>query len=103
MLEDDIEMYPGEPCIVFFSKGKLLFDLHCIQICIQYKMKKKTLTKRLRELGWWKYGEGGSHEKWTNGEQKTVVTRHAEINEYTAEAIVKTAQTSPCKTRKDRT
>lgn len=68
---------------------------------IEYE--KKILIKRLQELGWWKYGEGGSHEKWTNGEQKTAVPRHAEINEYTAEAIVKTALANPGNKRKDRT
>ena len=65
-------------------------------------MKKKLLIKRLRELGWWKYGEGARHEKWTNGEQKTVVPRHAEINEHTAEGIVKAARANPGTTRKDR-
>ncbi len=48
-------------------------------------------------------GEGGSHEKWTSGEQKIPVPRHTEINEYTAEAIVKTAQTNPGVKRKERT
>jgi predicted RNA binding protein YcfA (HicA-like mRNA interferase family) len=66
-------------------------------------MKKKFLVKRLRDLGWWKYGQGGSHEKWTNGEQKTVVPRHAEINERTAKAIIKTARANPGMPRKDRT
>ena len=66
-------------------------------------MKKKILVKRLQELGWWKYGEGGSHEKWTSGEQKIPVPRHTEINEYTAEAIVKTAQANPGLKRKERT
>jgi len=64
-------------------------------------MKKKLLIKRLRDLGWWKYGEGGRHEKWTNGAQVTVVPRHAEINEHT-EAIVKAARANPGTTRKDR-
>jgi predicted RNA binding protein YcfA (HicA-like mRNA interferase family) len=66
-------------------------------------MRKKILIKRLQELGWWKYGEGGSHEKWTNGEQKAVISRHTEVNEYTAEAIVKTAQVNPGNKRKGRT
>jgi len=66
-------------------------------------MKKKFLVKRLRDLGWWKYGQGGSHEKWTNGEQKTVVPRHAEINELTAKAIIKTARANPGMPRKDQT
>ncbi|MBM4310633.1 MAG: type II toxin-antitoxin system HicA family toxin [Deltaproteobacteria bacterium] len=66
-------------------------------------MMKKFLVKRLRDLGWWKYGQGGSHEKWTNGEQKTVVPRHAEINELTAKAIIKTARANPGMPRKDQT
>jgi len=52
-------------------------------------------VKRLQAFGWWKYGEGSNHEKWTNGEQKLPVPRHTEINEYTAAAILKTAQANP--------
>jgi predicted RNA binding protein YcfA (HicA-like mRNA interferase family) len=60
-------------------------------------MKKRELIKRLKEFGWWKYGEGSSHEKWTNGEQKLPIPRHAEINEFTAMGILKIAQSNPGK------
>lgn len=60
-------------------------------------MKKVDLCKQLTESGWWKYGEGPNHEKWTNGEQKTTVPRHREINEFTAKGILKLAQANPGK------
>lgn len=51
----------------------------------------------MKEFGWWKYGEGSNHEKWTNGEQKLPIPRHAEINEFTAKGILKIAQSNPGK------
>ncbi len=58
-------------------------------------MKKKQLEKQLKKFGWWRYDEGSNHEKWTNGELKTTVPRHREINEITAKAIVKLAKENP--------
>ena len=55
-------------------------------------MKKKQLEKQLKSLGWWKYDEGANHEKWTNGEIKTTLPRHREINESTAKSIIKLAK-----------
>lgn len=58
-------------------------------------MKKKELIKKLQGYGWWKYGEGANHEKWTNGEQKLPIPRHTEINEYTAKSIMKIVKSNP--------
>lgn len=55
-------------------------------------MKKRELVKNLRTCGWYKYGEGKRHEKWTNGELKTTIPRHIEINEFTAKSILKLAK-----------
>lgn len=52
-------------------------------------MKKAELVKILKRNGWWLYEQGASHEKWTNGERKTVIPRHREINEITAKSIIK--------------
>ena len=57
-------------------------------------MKKRVLEKQLIKYGWWKYGEGSKHEKWTNGAVQTTLPRHREINEITARAILKLAQHS---------
>ena len=43
-------------------------------------------------MGWWKYGEGSKHEKWTNGKIKTTLPRHKNINEITAKVILKLAR-----------
>ncbi|MCF7975861.1 MAG: type II toxin-antitoxin system HicA family toxin [Phycisphaerae bacterium] len=58
-------------------------------------MKKLALIKQMTQLGWWKYDEGSSHEKWTNGHIKTTIPRHREINELTARAILKLAKGHP--------
>ncbi|MHC4996574.1 MAG: type II toxin-antitoxin system HicA family toxin [Planctomycetota bacterium] len=58
-------------------------------------MKKKDLCAKLKEYGWWKAGEGGRYEKWTNGTQVTAVPRHREINEITAKSILKAARENP--------
>ena len=60
-------------------------------------MKKRDVCSVLNMYGWWKYGEGAKHEKWTNGEQKTTVPRHREINEYTAKGIINLARANPGK------
>ena len=46
-------------------------------------MKKRDIEKQLLQYGWWKYGEGSKHEKWTNGAMKTTLPRHRDINEIT--------------------
>ena len=60
-------------------------------------MKKKDVCSALRNLGWWKYDDGVNHEKWTNGEQKTTVPRHREINKHTAKGILNLAKATPGK------
>ncbi len=52
-------------------------------------MKRRELEERLRELGWKLFRHGGKHDVWVRGEREIVVPRHAEINEYTAKAILR--------------
>jgi mRNA interferase HicA len=54
-------------------------------------MKRRDLEKVLRELGWQLVRHGGRHDVWARGEREIVVPRHAEINEYTARAILRAA------------
>lgn len=60
-------------------------------------MKKRELERKLNDLGWYSTGDGSKHEKWTNGEQVTMVPRHKEINEWTARGILKFAKANPPK------
>ena len=55
-------------------------------------MKKRDLVKRVQEIGAEKMNEGGKHEIWKskNGGRFTI-PRHSEINEITAQAILKQA------------
>ncbi len=61
-------------------------------------MKKRDLVKRLRKIA--KAGnteltfvrEGGNHEIWTIRGERIVIPRHREINEHTANGIIKKAQ-----------
>ena len=62
-------------------------------------MRKRDLCSTLGEYGWWKYGHGTKNEKWTNGEQKTTVPCHREINEYTARGILNLAKANPGKSK----
>lgn len=53
-------------------------------------MKKKDLERKLKSYGYYLCG-GTKHEKWTNGFATLTVPRHKEINEITAQAILKDA------------
>ncbi len=61
-------------------------------------MKKRDLIRQLREiakaadteLGFIR--EGANHEIWTIGGQRLVIPRHREINERTAQGIIKKAK-----------
>ncbi|MBM4395114.1 MAG: type II toxin-antitoxin system HicA family toxin [Deltaproteobacteria bacterium] len=55
-------------------------------------MRRRDLERRLRELGWQFARHGDRHDVWAKGEREIVVPRHAEINEYTARAILREAQ-----------
>lgn len=55
-------------------------------------MKIRDLKKKLKEHGWFFLREGGNHEIWTNGVEQQPIPRHREINEMTANAIIKKAQ-----------
>jgi len=55
-------------------------------------MKRRDLERKLRELGWRLARNGARHDVWARGEREIAVPRHAEINEYTARAILAEAQ-----------
>jgi predicted RNA binding protein YcfA (HicA-like mRNA interferase family) len=54
-------------------------------------MKRKELEKKLKSLGWKLNRHGRRHDVWTKDEYDIVVSRHNEINEYTAMSILKNA------------
>ncbi len=55
-------------------------------------MKRTDLEKLLTKLGWVLNRHGAKHDVWSNGERKIAVPRHSEINEYTAQSILKDAK-----------
>lgn len=58
-------------------------------------MKRRDLLARIgdaaktAEVEWVMVREGANHEVWRCGGQRVVVPRHREINEYTAESILR--------------
>lgn len=55
-------------------------------------MKKKDLERQLKAWGY-RLGHGGAHDYWENDDGlKIPVPRHSEIVEWTARAILKTAE-----------
>lgn len=54
-------------------------------------MKRRELERQLRERGWRLARHGRKHDVWVQGEREIAVPRHAEINEYTAKAILRQA------------
>lgn len=55
-------------------------------------MKRRELEGRLRALGWSLARRGRRHDIWACSEREVAVPRHAEINDYTASAILRTAK-----------
>lgn len=56
-------------------------------------MKRRDLEKRLNELGFTLYRNGGNHDIFVNQSGATIpVPRHREIKETTAKLILKTAK-----------
>jgi len=55
-------------------------------------MKRRELENRLRKHGWVFVRRGGRHDIWGRGDYEIAVPRHREINEYTAQAILRTAE-----------
>lgn len=55
-------------------------------------MKRRELEKKLKKLEWMLCRHGRKHDIWTNGEYEIAVPRHKEINEYTAQALLKEAK-----------
>ena len=58
-------------------------------------MKKKTLEKKLTELGWWYLRAGSNHDIWTNVKEIEPIGRHREINEFTAKGSLARAARNP--------
>jgi hypothetical protein len=54
-------------------------------------MKRRDVERQLRKLGWRPFRHGRRHDVWGWGERELVLPRHAEINEYTAEVILRAA------------
>ena len=54
-------------------------------------MKRKDLLKQLKDAGWWLVRHGANHDIYTNGVRSEPIPRHNEINEITANAILKRA------------
>jgi len=52
-------------------------------------MKRRDLEKKLKSMGWIFLRHGGRHDVWTNGSREIPIPRHVEINEYTAQSIIK--------------
>jgi mRNA interferase HicA len=55
-------------------------------------MKRRELEKRLQSFGWKMIRRGGRHDIWAKSEYEIAVPRHSEINEYTAKAILRSAE-----------
>lgn len=55
-------------------------------------MKRRNLIKKLTQNGWWLVRHGADHDIYTNGEKSQSVPRHNEINEITANSILRKAR-----------
>jgi predicted RNA binding protein YcfA (HicA-like mRNA interferase family) len=55
-------------------------------------VKRRELEKHLRMLGWLIVRHGRRHDIWACGDREVAVPTHAEINEYTAGAILRSAK-----------
>ncbi len=55
-------------------------------------MKQRDLIKELKRLGFDFYHHGKKHDIYSNGKIKVQVPRHREINEITAQEILKDAR-----------
>lgn len=54
-------------------------------------MKRRDLIKKLASNGWYLARHGREHDIYSNGQQDEPIPRHTEINEYTAQNILKRA------------
>jgi mRNA interferase HicA len=55
-------------------------------------LKKRDLEKALGNLRWFFLRSGGGHDIWSNGKRTVSVPRHKEINEITAQKILRVAK-----------
>ncbi len=60
-------------------------------------MRRRDLESEMKRLGWWFLRHGGRHDVWTNGSDQEYVPRHNEINEFTAQKILRNVREKPCK------
>lgn len=73
-----------------------LDSVHILVYHRQWRMKKRELEKRLRELGWQFLKHGGKHDIWWNYKDcLEYIPRHKEIAEGLAKKIIKTAKGNP--------
>lgn len=54
-------------------------------------MKRRELEQKLMQLGWRLARRGRRHDIWSKGEGEIALPRHKEINDYTAQTILKQA------------
>jgi predicted RNA binding protein YcfA (HicA-like mRNA interferase family) len=52
-------------------------------------MKRRELIRLLKQNGWRSIRNKGDHEVYSNGASVVAVPRHSEVNELTAQSIVK--------------
>ncbi|PKM86683.1 MAG: toxin-antitoxin system, toxin component, HicA family protein [Firmicutes bacterium HGW-Firmicutes-12] len=52
-------------------------------------MKRRDLIKKLTQNGWWLDRHGADHDIYTNGNKSQPIPRHNEINEITANSILR--------------
>jgi hypothetical protein len=55
-------------------------------------MKRTEMEKKLKSLGWTMVRRGRRHDIWSKGDGEIPVPRHREINEYTGQAIIRSAE-----------
>jgi len=53
------------------------------------RMKRRNLIKLLESNGWWELRDTGRHTVYTDGKHIEPIPRHKEINEITANEIIK--------------
>lgn len=62
---------------------------------------KKKVRKRIKQPRLVVREARSNHDHWTNGNEKTTVPRHPDVNEMTAKSIIKKASQNPGKNNVD--
>ena len=55
-------------------------------------MKRKEVERRLSRAGWNFVRHGGRHDIWSDGKREITLPRHNDLNEYTADSIIREAE-----------